>query len=155
MILAHPERLELVDASIPDASIRSAGKVTRLEAADLPALQALYEASYPGNWFDPRMLETGCYYGFRSGMEILSVAGIHVYSPSYRVAALGNITTHPAHRGRGLCISVTARLCHVLLQEMDFIGLNVKADNAAAIHCYEKLGFERAGEYEEYLIETC
>jgi len=42
-------------------------------------LNALYRASYPGNWFEPRMLETGYYYGIRrsvsrcSGARLLNV----------------------------------------------------------------------------------
>jgi GNAT superfamily N-acetyltransferase len=40
-----------------------------------------------------------------------SVAGIHVYSPRQRMAALGNIVTHPAARGKGYASRVTARLC--------------------------------------------
>jgi predicted GNAT family acetyltransferase len=127
--------------------------VEQLSLADLPALQALYASAYPGNWFDPRMLETGCYYGLRRDGEIVSVAGVHVYSPRHRAAALGNITTHPAYRGQGLCTAVTARLCQGLRSHIDFIGLNVLVDNPAAIHCYEKLGFTMAGEYEEFMIE--
>ena len=34
--------------------------------------------------------------------RLASVAGIHVYSRTYRVAALGNIATMPTHRNRGL-----------------------------------------------------
>jgi hypothetical protein len=73
-----------------------------LSAADREELQALYRASYPGNFFVPRMLETGCYFGIRRGGALVSVAGVHVYSPQYRVAALGNITTRPDFRGQGL-----------------------------------------------------
>jgi ribosomal protein S18 acetylase RimI-like enzyme len=144
MALADGSRLAGVDTST----------VVRLTPADRPALEALYRVSYPGNWFDPRMLETGHYYGLRRGEEVVSVAGIHVYSPRYRVAALGNITTHPHLRGQGLATAVTARLCQALLETVDVVGLNVKADNAAAITCYERLGFMRVGEYGEFMLET-
>ncbi len=40
-----------------------------------------------------------------------------------------------------------------LLSEIDHIGLNVKADNASAIRCYEKLGFEVIGSYGEFEVE--
>src|SRR5438093_529591 len=83
------------------------------------------------NWFDPRMLETGHYYGIRQDGTLLSIAGVHVYSPRYRVAALGNITTRPAARGHGLATLVTAKLCQELLRSVDEIGLNVRADNAS------------------------
>jgi len=40
-------------------------------------------------------------------------------------------------------------LCVRLRRTVDHIGLNVKADNAAAIRLYEGLGFEVVAEYLE------
>ena len=34
------------------------------------------------------------------------------------------------------------------------VGLNVKADNPAAIACYQKLGFARVADYGEYTAES-
>lgn len=142
MALTAPQRLEGVDTH----------SAVRLQPADLPALQALYAASYPGNWFDPRMLETGRYWGIWEQGRLVSVAGVHVYSPRYGVAALGNITTLPERRGRGLGAAVTAALCLDLRSHIPHIGLNVRADNAAAIACYRKLGFTVVGDYEEFMF---
>ena len=125
-----------------------------LSADDTEDLLALYAASYPGNWFVARMLETGCYYGIRRGDALVSVAGVHVYSHKYKVAALGNITTRPDVRGQGLGTAVTARLCHeLLLSGIEHVGLNVKDDNQSAIACYEKLGFQRVADYGEYSVD--
>lgn len=124
----------------------------RLGPPELPQLEALYREAYPGNWFDPRMLETGYYFGIREGGRLASAAGVHVFSREYRVAALGNITTHPSHRGHGLAGRATAALCRALLEEVDSIGLNVKADNATAIACYARLGFQRIADYEECVL---
>lgn len=139
MALTQPERLREVDGSAAVA----------LSTADLDAIKELYAASYPGNWFDPRMLETGQYYGVWRGDRLVSVAGIHVYSQAYRVAALGNVTTLPELRGQGLGTIVCAKLCQALLAAVDHIGLNVKADNLSALASYRKLGFEPIAEYEE------
>jgi predicted GNAT family acetyltransferase len=100
------------------------------------------------------MLETNQFFGIRKGMRLISIAGIHVYSEEYRVAALGNITTHPLHRGKGYGTLVTARLCKSLLKNVDHIGLNVKADNRIAIVCYRKLGFEIIAPYGEFILEA-
>lgn len=124
-----------------------------LTPADSAELRAFYDRSYPGNWFVPRMLETGCYVGVRQQGELASVAGVHVYSLHYRIAALGNITTRPELRGQGHGARVTARLCqHLLTQGIEHIGLNVRADNGAAIACYRKLGFRPVARYGEYLL---
>ncbi|WP_406209601.1 GNAT family N-acetyltransferase [Kitasatospora sp. NBC_01560] len=123
-----------------------------LSTADLADLRALYEAAYPENWFDPRMLETGQYVGVREKGELVAVAGVHVWSPEHRIAALGNITTHPRIRGRGVGRAVVAALCHRLLGTVDHIALNVKADNTAAVALYTALGFEAVGRYHEVSV---
>ena len=146
---AH-DKMTLMDRACLDAIDTSA--VTPLTVGDRAELEAFYQYSYPGNWFDARMLETGQYYGLRRGRVLASVAGIHVYSPKYKVATLGNIATHPDFRGQGLASAVCARLCQALLTTVATIGLNVKADNSSAIACYQKLGFERVAEYGEYSL---
>jgi len=79
------------------------------------------------------------------------VAGVHVFSPRYRVAALGNIATHPAYRRRGFATMATAAVCTHLAPLCDCITLNVKADNAAALSCYSRLGFGVCASYEEHM----
>ncbi|MFG3706603.1 GNAT family N-acetyltransferase [Micromonospora sp. NPDC047670] len=132
------------------AAVPPAGVV--LGAADLPALRRLYAQAYPGNWFDPRMLDTGQYVGVREGGEVVAVAGVHVYSPAYGVAALGNVTTHPRARGRGLARAVVAALCGRLLDGVAHVTLNVRADNGPAVRLYERLGFTRVADYGEYAL---
>jgi ribosomal protein S18 acetylase RimI-like enzyme len=144
MALTDRSRLAGVDGS----------EAVALSAADADDLLALYAASYPGNWFVPRMLQTGYYYGIRRGPALASVAGVHVFSPPYKVAALGNITTRPDARGQGLATTATARLCQDLLRAgIEHVGLNVRADNRSAVACYTKLGFERVADYGEYHVE--
>ncbi|OGF12854.1 MAG: GNAT family N-acetyltransferase [Candidatus Edwardsbacteria bacterium GWF2_54_11] len=141
MVLSRPEVLKNID---------TAG-TTPLGASHREEISDFYAASYPDNWFDARMLETGQYFGLRKEGRLASIAGIHVYSQQYKVAALGNIATWPELRGQGLGTKATAALCQNLLQTVDVIGLNVKADNAGAIRCYRRLGFETCGEYGEFM----
>ena len=120
---------------------------------DVDEIMEFYQQCYPGNWFDPRMLETGQYYGIREEGKIVSIAGIHVYSPDYNVAALGNIATARSFRNKGYGRRVTAKTCQSLLTEVSHIGLNVKANNIPAISCYKKLGFKTIGSYGEYMVQ--
>lgn len=143
-------KMALNDSSCLEGADTS--QVITLTSNDTQALNELYRISYPGNWFEPRMLETGHYYGiWREGM-LVSVAGVHVYSPRYQVGVLGNVTTHPDFRGQGLGKAVCAKLCIELLKTVKDVGLNVKADNASAIAAYRRLGFEVIGEYQEGLL---
>ena len=133
-------------------ALRAAPEVAKAEpltVADRGDVEALYAASYPGNWFDPRMLETGQYVGVRRDGELVAVAGVHVYSPAQRVAALGNVTTRPDLRGSGLATAAVIGLCAQLRDSVDHIGLNVKVDNVAAINLYSRLGFTPVAEYIE------
>jgi len=125
-----------------------------LTEKDREEIQALYQESYPGNSFDPRMLLTGKFYGYRKNGHLLSIGGIHVFSPVYRVAALGNITTHPEYRNQGLGRAVSAKLCLSLLENVDIIGLNVKQDNLPAINLYNSLGFTISAEYGEFSLKN-
>ncbi len=146
-------KMALEDKTI--SSRLDCSNVTRLGTGDIDEIQTLYEESYPGNWFDPRMLETNQYFGIWEGNHLASIAGIHVYSPEYRVSALGNITTHPSHRNKGYGKLVTAKLCQSLTKEDINVGLNVKADNTAAIKCYKELGFKTIASFGEFLLKNC
>ncbi|WP_223884318.1 GNAT family N-acetyltransferase [Micromonospora craniellae] len=125
-----------------------------LGRADLPRLRKLYAVGYPGNWLDARMVDTGRYVGITDGDLLVAVAGVHVFSPTYRVAAVGNVTTRPGWRGRGLAAAVVARLCEVLRADVDHVTLNVKADNGAAVRLYERFRFTRVAEYGEFRLRA-
>ncbi len=142
MGLTDPTRLAAIDD----------GGVEPLSESDQDALQALY-VHYPENHYDARMLQTGRYYGVRQGTKLISAAGVHVYSPDYQAAALGNVITHPAHRGLGLSTKVCSRLCQALRADgIEHIGLNVKADNAPAIAVYARIGFTKVSEFGAYIL---
>lgn len=143
MALTKESQLSRIDTS----------QVIALSVSDLSEIVRLLKAAYPENWFDPRLLDTNQYYGIRESGKLISVAGVHVYSRRYRVAALGSIATHPEYRGKGYGTAVTARVCKSLLHETDHVGLNVKVDNTSAIRCYENLGFEAIDSYGEYEVE--
>jgi ribosomal protein S18 acetylase RimI-like enzyme len=125
-----------------------------LSQNNLDAINTLYSIAYPDNWFDRRMLETGKYLGYFSNGTLIGIAGIHVYSEEYKVAALGNITTHPDYRERGIAYKLTSALCNDLKKTVNSIGLNVKSDNIAAIKCYQKIGFEIIGAEDECFIKN-
>jgi ribosomal protein S18 acetylase RimI-like enzyme len=126
--------------------------VVRLGPADAGEALAFYAASYPASYFEPVNLERGPYLALRDDRGLAAIAGVHVHSPVKRVASLGNIATRPDARGRGLARRVTAALCRLLGAEIDVIGLNVRADNAAAIACYRGIGFELRHTYDEWRV---
>ena len=143
MALVEPELLKPVNTA----------NTYLLTKEHLPEINTLYEQSYPDNAFDPHLINTGLYIGYRDQGQLLSIAGVHVYSSIFRVAALGNIATHPDFRNQGLGKAVTARLCQILMEQVDFIGLNIKADNQSALTLYKSLGFQIAAKYGEFSLK--
>lgn len=141
--LAEPARLARYDTD----------GVERLSPDDLPEVEAFYARAYPGTWFQPRMLETRRYVAIRRDRDLACVAGVHVWSPTWGVATLGNVATVPEARGAGLAAAACAGLCRLLLEDgIDVISLNVHADNASAIRAYEKIGFTHAADYVEVAL---
>jgi len=128
--------------------------VSRLSNDDSEEVQRLYRDAYPDNFFDPRMLETGLYFGVWQDERLICAAGVHVFSKQYCVAALGNIATLPEVRGQGLAAKTTATLCKALLDKVGIIALNVHQVNEPAIACYRGLGFEDVSPYEEVLFHS-
>ncbi len=115
--------------------------VRPLSPADLPALGRFY-ALWPETVFTPLMLERGVYYGAYVADRLVAAAGTHAYSPRHRIAMIGNVFTHPAHRGRGLATATTGAVATALIRAgVHDIGLNVREDNAPAIATYARLGF--------------
>jgi ribosomal protein S18 acetylase RimI-like enzyme len=146
--LDYKMALRKIPLDINDENIR------RLNISDLQIILDFYSISYPHNWFDKRMLETQKYYGYFSNNKLVGVSGIHVYSSDYKVAALGNIATHPDYRGQQIGFKLTSKLCNNLNESVDLIGLNVRSDNDFAIKCYKKIGFEVIGAYDECFIKN-
>jgi ribosomal protein S18 acetylase RimI-like enzyme len=130
--------------------------IKRLSVQDLPVMKDFLVVAYPQNWFDSQMLETNKYYGYFIDNKLVGVAGVHVYSKEYKVAAIGNVATHPDYRGQQIGCTLTAALCFDLQKSVSSIGLNVKTDNEHAIKCYKKIGFEIIGTFDEcYIKNNC
>jgi ribosomal protein S18 acetylase RimI-like enzyme len=125
------------------------GQCVRLSPAHQELLAELYTLG-GGDAFDLTQVQHGVFYGILAGSQLVSVAGTHLVSPTYGVAAVGNIFTHPEYRGRGYGTATTsAVVAELLTGGIRDIVLNVSQNNAAAIRIYERLGFERYCAYLE------
>jgi ribosomal protein S18 acetylase RimI-like enzyme len=145
MGLTNIDRLGSADAS----------SIIALKESHLQALEAFYQQANPQNWFTPRMLATGRYYGIFEYNQLVSVAGVLVYSTTYNAAAIGNVATHPNFRGKGYAHRTCAHLCKMLLQDgITNIGLNVHIHNTIAMSVYRSLGFESIAQIGTYMFTS-
>jgi GNAT superfamily N-acetyltransferase len=132
----------------------SAMTTSRLDASDVPALQALYDdgesSGESPDFFFPSMVADGVFHGIYEGTALVAAAGTHVLARAEGAAAIGNIYTRHDRRGRGLGRVVTSAVLGEL-SGIETIGLNVRADNDAALYLYESLGFARHCQFYEAL----
>lgn len=119
-------------------------RAVRLGDADISALERLYadgeSSGESPDFFYPAMVARGVFFGVYEDEQLVAAAGTHLVSREEGAAAIGNIYTRRDRRGRGLGRIVTASVMRELAG-VETVGLNVRADNAAAIHLYESLGF--------------
>ena len=130
-----------------DRPVVSTGKAVPLSLSDRSDIEQLLKQ---GDWvlFLPHALASGHYYGVREKGRLIAIAGTHLASSRYDIAALGTGFTHPDHRGKGL-----AKICssHVLAS-VGRAGIrrvvpNVEDEKSAARRVYERLGFQTACTY--------
>jgi len=127
----------------PEAFRPVAANCARLAATDAVRLAALYDLG-GGLAFSPAQIEQGVFCGIWEQGELVSVGGTHLVSPTYSVAAVGNLFTRPDHRGRGHGTAATSAVVEELLRQgIRDVVLNVAQANRGAVRIYERLGFQR------------
>lgn len=126
------------------------GVALRLLPVEIGDLNRLYGYGFT-SWLPAESISSGVYYGVRDGGRLVAAAGTHVISPEARMAAVGNVMTHPEHRGRGYAKLTTSAVTQELLRTCDQVVLNVRSDNPAAIAAYSSLGYREHCTFEERL----
>jgi ribosomal protein S18 acetylase RimI-like enzyme len=119
------------------------GDYVRLTSEFPGRLAALY-AHGSTDAFSPAQLKDGAFTGIVVDGQLVAAAGTHLVSGTYGVAAVGNVFTHPNHRGKcHATVTTSGVVAELLGRGIREIVLNVAQDNDAAIHVYQRLGFER------------
>ena len=109
--------------------------------ADFDEIDAFFRFHEAAAWH-PIQFETGPYFVLEREGAIVAAAGTHFACPS--LVQLGNVFTAPHWRGRGLGAACTAAVVEAHVEQGHrTISLFVDASNAAALHIYKRLGFER------------
>lgn len=131
-------------------SLPVGARLVMLGSDRLADMRALYATENGADAFAAFQLAMGFFYGVEQDGALVSAAGIHLVSPAQGVAAVGNVFTHPAYRGRGYaaaCVGATVAALQAAGSET--IILNVEQRNLGAIRIYERLGFVKYCEFIE------
>lgn len=127
--------------------------LVKLQPADAAAIRTLYAQGGPftPDAFDPYQLDDGVFYGVKDEEGALcAVGGTHIIAWPERMAAIGNMYTHPAQRGKGYGRAVVSAIVTELqTRNVTTIVLNVDERNTAARRLYEQIGFAPSCSYIE------
>ncbi len=93
------------------------------------------------SYFTVQRLARELYFGVYDGEQLAAAAGTHVRSHGASIAAVGNVLTRMAYRGRGMATSATSAVTEAALEEHRDVVLNVRQDNAQAVSVYRRLGY--------------
>ncbi|HEY2018412.1 MAG TPA: GNAT family N-acetyltransferase [Bryobacteraceae bacterium] len=143
----RPEKCVRMRRMYLEQPVASIGKASSLSPSDRSEIEDLLAT---GEWvlFLPECLATGHYYGVRENGRLVAIAGTHLASPRYNIAALGTVFTHPAHRGKGLAAVCSSHvLSSIGRAGIRRVVLNVEDQKDGARRVYERLSFRTACTY--------
>ena len=109
--------------------------------------EAKYIASMEGS-------KTKVMYVAKENGRIVGEASYNSYTrPRLKHRGEFGITVLRSHQGRGIGTALMEKILEFArdVAENEIVSLEVRSDNAAAIHLYEKLGFRKVGRFEGYL----
>jgi ribosomal protein S18 acetylase RimI-like enzyme len=113
-----------------------------LGPSDISLVQEFYQSHDRLSIFSPWMLRHP-FIGLFEGGKLLACGGVIVSHERLRLAVIGNILTHPLHRGRGLGRAIVVSLVQTLVRTgFGTVMLSVTENNGAAVRVYEAVGFE-------------
>ncbi len=121
--------------------------------ADLDQVLAIETVSFPAPWIREHFANelTACHSFPYVAISGGNVVGYVCLMSIFEEAQILDIAVDPGHRGRGVAATLIQYAMMVAgHKEAEFMRLEVRDSNSAAIALYEKLGFARAGVRPRY-----
>ncbi len=144
------ERQSMSRMLVDRAGFRPAsGATVRLSGREVRSINRLYRTDGTAAFYTARNIDDAVYFGAYEGGHLIAVAGTHVSAPADGIAVVGNVFTHPAHRGTGLGTLVTSAVTAELLRSCREVVLSVDPRNVAAVRAYQRCGFREVGRLVE------
>lgn len=134
---ARLDELELIAANSAEMMIVELGYDPRAHRANfLQGVARLIERGWWWVWVEDGELRFQCNIG----------------SQTPQTAQIQGVWTPPDLRGQGYAYGALSEICRHLLVEVPSISLYVNDFNTDAIDLYERIGFQRTGEFTTYLF---
>jgi len=87
----------------------------------------------------PEIIKKNLYHGVFINNELVSIAGVYLRLRDCWI--IGDVFTHPSHRGKGYAKAVTSAVTQKALDISGNAYLHVRVDNSPAINAYTRLGY--------------
>lgn len=139
--LVFEEALDCLQMVLPEhiALPGPTAKIIPLSNSNATEMVALTDVAFPG-FFKSRTCEMGSYFGVRSETgTLIAMGGERLKLEGY--PEISGLCTHPAHRGKGLAVSLLQRLVEIHRRQGLKSWLHVTCHNHNAIKLYQHLGF--------------
>jgi len=97
-----------------------------------------------------RLIEAGWLWQYRHEGKLTFMCHVGATMPA--TAQLQGVWTPPEMRGRGYATRALGAICDRLLDNVPKLSLYVNGYNASAIALYERVGFQRVGEFQTIIF---
>ncbi len=124
-----------------DSFVPVPDKTIPLKPSEVGNVNRLYSLEHSGN-FTASQIRRGLFRGIWDGESLVAVAGTHLIAPTYNIAYMGNVLTHPAYRSQGLGTECVSSVTDRLLKQCSEVVLNVESFNLPAVRTYTNLGYK-------------
>lgn len=121
------------------------GATRRLTGRHVGQVNRLYRSEGTPAFYTAANIDDAVYFGADLDGALVAVAGTHVVAPADDIAVVGNVFSHPAHRGKGMGSLVTSAVTKQLLTTCREVVLSVDPGNSMAVRTYERLGYREVG----------
>lgn len=127
-------------------------KVSYLSGEDLTGIARLEELCFNDAWSERAIKDSmnanNTFMGIKENGELI---GYLSFFESSGEVYINNVAVHPQHRRRGIARALLCELINVAANAgFDFLTLEVRESNAAAIGLYTAFGFKQEGRRKNY-----
>ena len=123
--------------------------IRRMKKRDILSVVALEEACFPDPWMEGQityeLMTNPCSISLVCE-EDKKIVGYLDFMITFDSGTINRLAVHPDHRQKGIAtalINAMVDICQHQKEEVDYITLEVRKSNKAAIALYFKLGWER------------
>jgi len=131
-------------AELDELAINSAAMIAGEMGVDSPAIGNEFRARAA------RIIEAGWLWRYRHEGKLAFMCHVGAAMPA--TAQLQGVWTPPEMRGRGYATRALGAICDRLLDDVPKLSLYVNDYNAPAIALYERVGFQRVGEFQTIIF---